>query len=318
MAKILYLRPRNVLWEMEEEVSLKPRALWFLRRLTAEYDYELVFLRGRNLPPWLERLLQSEAIRWRSLPAEDMPGTRSDEPHEAFYLLSADPADERLARLRQAHFCLMAPDTPFADWAAVFRALGPEQRTAVVERRTRETDIRIRISLDGIGHAAIHTGIGFFDHMLEQIARHGAIDLDIQVKGDLHIDEHHTIEDTALALGQALTRALGDKRGIQRYGFCLPMDEAQARIALDFGGRPWLVWQADFQREKIGEMPTEMFEHFFKSFSDAARCNLHIQATGRNEHHKIEAIFKAVARAIRMAKSHTGNQELPSTKGLLE
>lgn len=193
----------------------------------------------------------------------------------------------------------------------------PTKRVATVERHTKETQIKVQLNLDGTGKADIHTGLGFFDHMLEQIARHGGVDLQIHAKGDLHVDEHHTIEDTALALGQALREALGDKRGLMRYGFLLPMDEALAQVALDFGGRPWLVWEADFRREKVGDMPTEMFFHFFKSLSDEARCNLNISVEGDNEHHKIEAIFKGFARALRMAKSRTDSDELPSTKGVL-
>ena len=184
--------------------------------------------------------------------------------------------------------------------------------------RSKETDIKITINLDGVGKSTINTGLGFFDHMLEQVSRHGLIDMNIEVKGDLHIDEHHTIEDTALALGETFLKALGDKRGIERYGFCLPMDDCLAQAAIDFGGRPWLVWEAEFKREKIGEMPTEMFLHFFKSFSDASKSNLNIKAEGTNEHHKIEAIFKSFAKAIKMAvRKDPFNNELPSTKGML-
>jgi imidazoleglycerol-phosphate dehydratase / histidinol-phosphatase len=174
------------------------------------------------------------------------------------------------------------------------------------------------LNLDGTGKSNIRTGLGFFDHMLDQIARHGHLDLALETRGDLHIDEHHTIEDTAIALGEAFALALTDKRGLQRYGYALPMDEAEAKVLIDFGGRNWLVWEADFKREKIGEMPTEMFFHFFKSFSDGAKCNLNIQAKGENEHHKIEAIFKAFAKAIRMAvKRDPFSDQLPSTKGVL-
>ncbi len=191
-------------------------------------------------------------------------------------------------------------------------------RKLVHERNTNETKIRIELNLDGNGHAAITTGLGFFDHMLEQVARHGKIDLAISAKGDLHIDEHHTIEDVGIALGESIARALADKKGMERYGFALPMDEAEAKVLIDFGGRAWIVWNAEFKREKIGEMPTEMFFHFFKSFSDAAKCNLHIECRGENEHHKIEAIFKAFARAIRMAiKRDPFDNYLPSTKGVL-
>jgi len=191
-------------------------------------------------------------------------------------------------------------------------------RTATVQRTTKETDINIQLNLDGTGKGDNHTGIGFFDHMLDQVARHSGADLHVHVQGDLHIDEHHTIEDTALALGEAYAQALGDKRGIERYGFCLPMDDCLLQVALDFGGRPWLVWEADFKREMIGQMPTEMFFHFFKSFSDAAKCNLNIKAEGTNEHHKIEGIFKAFAKAIKMAvRRDFMNQQLPTTKGIL-
>jgi imidazoleglycerol-phosphate dehydratase/histidinol-phosphatase len=204
------------------------------------------------------------------------------------------------------------------NWAEIYELLRLHTRTSEVHRKTKETDIRIQLNLDGNGQSDIDTGIGFFDHMLDQLARHSGCDLTIKVKGDLHIDEHHTIEDTALALGTAFGKALGDKLGMERYGYCLPMDDALAQVAIDFGGRPWLVWEADFKREKIGEMPTEMFMHFFKSFSDTAKCNLNIKAEGQNEHHKIEAIFKAWARAIKMAKKRdVENMQLPSTKGTL-
>lgn len=202
------------------------------------------------------------------------------------------------------------------NWLSIHEFLQEKPRKATHRRRTKETDIEIQLNLDGTGDADIKTGLGFFDHMLEQIARHGQIDLHLYTQGDLHIDEHHTIEDTALALGETIAQALGDKRGIERYGYCLPMDDAEAHVSLDFGGRPWIVWEADFSRERIGDMPTEMFFHFFKSFSDAAKCNLHIKASGKNEHHKIEALFKAFAKAIRMAKKREGNL-LPSTKGVL-
>jgi imidazoleglycerol-phosphate dehydratase/histidinol-phosphatase len=213
-------------------------------------------------------------------------------------------------------------DSPSANfvtrsWDHIYKYLKQEARIAEVSRKTSETDIRIKLNLDGSGVADISTGIGFFDHMLEQLARHGGLDLDIRVKGDLEVDEHHTIEDTALALGTAFDRALGSRKNISRYGFLLPMDDALASAAIDFGGRPWLVWDADFNREYIGKMPTEMFSHFFKSFCDAARCNLHVKAEGANEHHKIEAIFKAWAKAIKMAVKRNNDGIIPSTKGTL-
>ena len=203
-------------------------------------------------------------------------------------------------------------------WEKITEILFAGERKAQVRRTTKETDIDIRLNIDGTGKCDISTGLGFFDHMLEQIGKHGMMDLYIHTRGDLHVDEHHTIEDTALALGECLLKALGDKRGIERYGYCLPMDDCLCQVALDFGGRPWLVWDADFHREKIGEMPTEMFLHFFKSLSDAAKMNLNIKAEGLNEHHKIEGIFKALARALKMAvKRDIHHFELPSTKGML-
>lgn len=203
-------------------------------------------------------------------------------------------------------------------WEDIYKYLKLQDRTAANSRVTNETNIEIQLNLDGTGKAQIHTGIAFFDHMLDQLARHGLVDLDIKVRGDLHIDEHHTIEDTAIALGETFAKALGNKLGVERYGYCLPMDDCLAQVALDFGGRSWLVWEAEFRREMIGQMPTEMFLHFFKSFSDAAKCNLNIKAEGVNEHHKIEAIFKAFAKAIKMAvKRDINHMILPSTKGSL-
>jgi imidazoleglycerol-phosphate dehydratase/histidinol-phosphatase len=204
------------------------------------------------------------------------------------------------------------------EWQKIYEFLKVGKRVIEHRRTTKETDIYIKIDLDGTGEAKVNTGLHFFDHMLDQIARHGSIDLEVVAKGDLHIDEHHTIEDTGIALGEAVATALGDKRGIERYGFCLPMDDCLAQAAIDFGGRNWLMWEAEFKREKVGDMPTEMFYHFFKSFTDAAKCNLNIKAEGYNEHHKIEAIFKAFAKAIKMAvRRDVNNMVLPSTKGVL-
>ena len=203
-------------------------------------------------------------------------------------------------------------------WDQIAEILYAGERTAEIRRTTKETDIHVKLNIDGTGQCDIATGIGFFDHMLEQIGKHGLFDLTIHTKGDLHVDEHHTIEDTAIALGECLLKALGDKRGIERYGFCLPMDDCLCQTALDFGGRPWLVWNAEFRRERIGEMPTEMFLHFFKSLSDAAKMNLNIKAEGQNEHHKIEGIFKSLARALKMAvRRDIHHFVLPSTKGKL-
>jgi imidazoleglycerol-phosphate dehydratase/histidinol-phosphatase len=211
----------------------------------------------------------------------------------------------------QGHCALVTPD-----WTTIYKFLTSPERKASVVRTTKETDINIDLNLDGQGKSSVTTGLAFFDHMLDQLSRHGNVDLTVKVVGDLHIDEHHTIEDTGLALGEAFQKALGNKRGIERYGFCLPMDDCLAQVAIDFGGRPWIVWEAEFKREKIGEMPTEMFHHFFKSFSDAAKCNLNIKAEGTNEHHKIEAIFKAFAKSIKMAVKKEGNL-LPTTKGII-
>jgi imidazoleglycerol-phosphate dehydratase/histidinol-phosphatase len=205
-----------------------------------------------------------------------------------------------------------------ASWDEVYQIVSRDVRTAKVVRKTAETTIRVELNLDGTGQFEIATGLGFFDHMVSQLARHSGCDLTVITEGDLMVDEHHTIEDTALALGEAFHIALGSKRGMERYGFALPMDDCMAQVLIDFGGRPWLVWDAEFHREKIGEMPTEMFLHFFKSFSDTARCNLNVKAEGSNEHHKIEAIFKALARAIKMAvKRDVFNSTLPTTKGTL-
>lgn len=204
------------------------------------------------------------------------------------------------------------------DWEKIYEFLKLKERTAEISRKTNETDIQIELNLDGTGKSDIKTGLAFFDHMLDQLARHGQMDLTIKVNGDLEVDEHHTIEDTGIALGEVFYTALGNKLGIERYGFCLPMDDCLAQVAIDFGGRNWLVWDADFKREKVGDMPTEMFHHFFKSFTDGAKANLNIKAEGTNEHHKIEAIFKAFAKAIKMSvKRDVEKMVLPSTKGML-
>ncbi|HRP32329.1 MAG TPA: bifunctional histidinol-phosphatase/imidazoleglycerol-phosphate dehydratase HisB [Agriterribacter sp.] len=226
--------------------------------------------------------------------------------------LGAEEISDKVAALQDT----IALET--TEWSKIYEFLKLGLRSVSQERNTNETKISVALNIDGSGKADISTGIGFFDHMLEQIARHGKIDLSVRTRGDLHIDEHHTIEDTGIALGEAFAKALADKRGMERYGFALPMDEADAKVLIDFGGRNWLVWNAEFNREKIGEMPTEMFHHFFKSFSDAAKCNLNIECRGDNEHHKIEAIFKAFAKAIRMAvKRDPISNYLPSTKGVL-
>ena len=228
-------------------------------------------------------------------------------------LIGGPDKEIQLATEKLGDYCVLITTS----WKAIETFLNGQTRASIVRRKTKETNIEVELNLDGSGRSKIATGIGFFDHMLEQIARHGQLDLSINVNGDLHIDEHHTIEDTALALGEALHNALGNKQGIERYGFCLPMDDALAQVAIDFGGRPWIVWEANFSRERIGDMPTEMFFHFFKSLSDAAKCNLNIKVDGQNEHHKIEAIFKAFAKALKMAIRSDGTDNLPTTKGML-
>jgi len=232
-------------------------------------------------------------------------------------ILLQKPSEDTNLKLKEAGLegiCALITDK----WDDITAFLFAGERTAVVSRKTHETDIHVEVNLDGNGKTDIETGLGFFDHMLDQIGKHAGIDLIIHTKGDLEVDEHHTVEDTAIALGEALLKALGDKRGIDRYGYCLPMDDCLCSVALDFGGRPWLVWDAEFKRERVGDVPTEMFLHFFKSLSDAARMNLNIKAEGENEHHKIEGIFKAFARSIKMAiRRDIYKYDLPSTKGLL-
>lgn len=272
----------------ENADTRKPRTGMLTKYFTAEYDLANSFVIGDRLTDVeLAKNLGSKAI---------------------FLKNDIDvPVDLK-------EFCVLQTD----DWDVVSEFLFAGERTATVERITKETDIFVALNLDGKGICDISTGLGFFDHMLEQIGKHSGIDLTIKVKGDLDIDEHHTIEDTAIALGEAVLIALGNKRGIERYGYSLPMDDCLCSVALDFGGRPWLVWDAQFNREKVGDMPTEMFLHFFKSLSDSAKMNLNIKAEGENEHHKIEGIFKALARALKMAKQRDiFNYELPSTKGML-
>ena len=236
---------------------------------------------------------------------------------QSSYVIGDRETDRQFAENIGCKFLQVSPTAPDS-WDKIAEIAYGGERKAELRRTTKETDIYVSLDLDGNGHCDIQTGLGFFDHMLEQIGKHGMIDLTIHAKGDLHVDEHHTIEDTALTLGECLLKALGDKRGIERYGYCLPMDDCLCSVALDFGGRPWLVWDAVFLREKIGDMPTEMFLHFFKSLSDAAKMNLNIKAEGGNEHHKIEGIFKALARSLKMAvRRDVYHYELPSTKGAL-
>ena len=242
------------------------------------------------------------------------------------YVIGDRATDAQLAKnlgckaiILKSRFTEGLEDVTLVDsWQQATELIYAGERVAEMHRKTKETDVYVRMNLDGKGQGKIDTGVGFFDHMLEQISKHGGIDLEVKVKGDLNVDEHHTIEDTGIVLGECLLKALGDKRGIERYGYTLPMDDCLCQVALDFGGRAWLVWDVEFKREKIGDFPTEMFLHFFKSFSDAAKMNLNIKAEGENEHHKIEGIFKAVARSIKMAiRRDIFNYELPSSKGIL-
>ena len=277
----------------ENSPNRKPRTGMLGRYLSGEYDLANSYVIGDRLTDMqLAANLGAKGIWLR--PDDD----------EARQLLTENTA--------------ISPILITDDWDRITEYLFAGERRATIRRTTKETDIFVEVNLDGHGRTEISTGLGFFDHMLDQIGKHSGIDLTVRVKGDLEVDEHHTIEDTAIALGEALLKALGDKRGIERYGYCLPMDDCLCSVALDFGGRPWLVWDAAFHREKVGDMPTEMFLHFFKSLSDAARMNLNIKAEGTNEHHKIEGIFKALARSIKMAiRRDIYRYELPSTKGSL-
>ena len=337
-----------------EKLEFYPGVFQWLSRIARELDFELVMVTNQDglgtasfpeetfwpVQHMIIRAFKNEGVEFseilidRSLPHENLPTRKPGTAmlthylHGKYNLAESFVIGDRLTDVQLAknlgckaifmgtEACEEAVITT-TSWADIYQLLKSEPRKARVVRKTSETNIEIELNLDGSGKSGISTGLGFFDHMLEQISRHGNMDLNIQVKGDLHIDEHHTIEDVAIALGEAFVKVLGSKKGIERYGFLLPMDDCLAQVAIDFGGRPWLVWEADFNREKIGEMPTEMFFHFFKSFSDNAKCNLNIKAEGNNEHHKIEAIFKAFAKAIRMAVSKTGNFSIPSTKGTL-
>lgn len=337
-----------------EKLEYYPAVFQNLAKIAQELDYELVMVTNQDglgtdsfpedtfWPAHNKMMLafENEGIKFsevlidKSFPEEKAP-TRKPETgllqqyiHGDYdlansYVIGDRLTDIQLAENLGAKGILIGEDTDSSavlvtkSWLTIYNFLKELPRTSEVHRKTNETDIKVELNLDGSGSSSLNTGIGFFDHMLEQIARHGNLDLKIAVSGDLEIDEHHTIEDVALALGEAFLIALGTKKGIERYGFLLPMDDCLAQVAIDFGGRPWLVWEADFKREFVGEMPTEMFMHFFKSFSDASKSNLNIKAEGTNEHHKIEAIFKAFAKAIKMAVSKTGSATIPSTKGTL-
>ncbi len=336
-----------------EKLEYYPGVFQGLSKIVDELDYELVMVTNQDglgtssFPedtfwPAHNKMLQafknegiefSEILIDRSFAEENAPTRKpntgllnkyifGDYDLENSYVVGDRATDIELAKNLKSKSVFIGDSNEMAtlsttNWNEIYQFLKAIPRKVEINRKTKETDIKVELNLDGSGKGSFSTGIGFFDHMLEQISKHGNIDLNIDVKGDLEIDEHHTIEDVALTLGDAFLQALGSKKGIERYGFLLPMDECLAQVAIDFGGRPWLVWEANFEREMIGEMPTEMFMHFFKSFTDAAKCNLNIKAEGENEHHKIEAIFKAFAKAIKMAKMKTENYSIPSTKGIL-
>jgi imidazoleglycerol-phosphate dehydratase / histidinol-phosphatase len=350
--KILFIRLENGIVTLDENKSTSGEwpfsflngVISGLSVLAVQTDYELVIVSGNtaaaaafsvaefaSLRKNVTSILQSENTQLNEVYCEknisekelfgkyifgnyDLPGS---------FFVAGNEADASLLETLGATSLLINSNVEggvmnhFQNWNNLVQFLANQPRTASVTRKTNETEISVQLNLDGSGGGNIHTGIGFFDHMLQQLSRHGNLDLDIKVKGDLHIDEHHTIEDTAITLGEAFYQAVGAKKGIERYGFLLPMDDCLAQAAIDFGGRAWLEWSVTFKREKIGEVPTEMFMHFFKSFCDQARCNLNIKAEGENEHHKIESVFKAFAKAIKMAVAKTGGSGIPSTKGIL-
>ena len=336
-----------------EKLEFYPGVFQWLSKIATELDYDLVMVTNQDglgtdsFPedtfwPAHNKIIQAfknegvlfqEILIDRSFPADNAP-TRKPQTGllqsyiygnydlENSFVIGDRNSDMHLAKNLKAQGIFIGGNNDEAvlsttSWVDIYNYLKYIPRKATVSRSTTETDIEISLNLDGQGYSTIDTGLGFFNHMLEQIAKHGHLDLSVDVRGDLEIDEHHTIEDVAITLGEAFSKALGSKKGIERYGFLLPMDDCLAQVAIDFGGRPWLVWDATFNREKIGEMPTEMFMHFFKSFSDASKCNLNIKVEGDNEHHKIESIFKAFAKAMHMAIRKTNYFSIPSTKGTI-
>lgn len=350
----LIIEPEDEQIDSLEKLEFYPSVFQYLSRIAGELDYELVMVSNQDglgtssFPedtfwPAQDKILKafenegvvfSDILIDRSFPKDNLPtrkpGTamlthylKGDYDLENSFVIGDRQTDVQLAENMGCKSILLSNTSDSnatlatTEWEEIYRFLKSQPREGSVFRKTSETDISVKLNIDGKGKSEISTGLGFFNHMLEQIARHANVDLKIIVKGDLHIDEHHTIEDVGIALGDAFLQALGKKNGIERYGFMLPMDDCLAQVAIDFGGRPWLMWEVDFKREFIGDMPTEMFMHFFKSFSDNAKCNLNIKAEGENEHHKIEAIFKAFARAIKMAVKKGAGTGIPSTKGTL-
>lgn len=346
MKKFLFIdRDGTIIAEPPDEqvdsfnkLAFLPGVFTWLGRIARELDFELIMVTNQDglgtssfpeedfwpVQNFVTRTLENEGIYFKevlidsSFPRENKdtrkPGTGLLREYLQYDLSSSYVIGDRDSDMELA-INLGCKSILISDWKTVYTTLA--ERKIKHQRSTNETKINIELNLDGKGNSSIKTGLAFFDHMLDQLAKHSDIDLFLVTEGDLHVDEHHTIEDTAITLGEAFAMALGNKAGIERYGFCLPMDDALAQVALDFGGRPWVVWEAQFKREKIGDMPTEMFPHFFKSFCDGARCNLNIKAEGTNEHHKIEAIFKAMARSIKMAITKNENNLLPTTKGVL-
>ena len=355
MKKVLFIdRDGTIIVEPEDEqvdtvgkFRFLPKAISSLAFIRQHTDYDLVMVTNQDglgtpaypqdvfdqLQSLMLETLKGEGVEFdaihidKSFPEDNLPTRKpgigmltqylnGDYDLQNSYVIGDRQTDAQLATNLGCKSLIIGTDVD--GWEKITEIVYAGQRTAEVVRTTKETDISIKVNLDGTGKSNISTGLGFFDHMLEQISKHGNIDLDIHVTGDLNVDEHHTIEDTGIALGECVLKALGDKRGIQRYGYLLPMDDCLCQVALDFGGRAWLVWDAEFRREKVGDMPTEMFLHFFKSFSDAAKMNLNIKAEGDNEHHKIEGIFKALGKSIKMAtRRDIHNFQLPSSKGIL-
>lgn len=355
MKKVLFIdRDGTIIVEPEDEqvdtvgkFRFLPKAISSLAFIRQHTDYELIMVTNQDglgtpaypqdvfdqLQSLMLETLKGEGVEFyaihidKSFPEDNLPTRKpgigmltqylnGDYDLQNSYVIGDRQTDAQLATNLGCKSLIIGTDVD--GWEKITEIVYAGQRTAEVVRTTKETDISIKVNLDGTGKSNISTGLGFFDHMLEQISKHGNIDLDIHVTGDLNVDEHHTIEDTGIALGECVLKALGDKRGIQRYGYLLPMDDCLCQVALDFGGRAWLVWDAEFRREKVGDMPTEMFLHFFKSFSDAAKMNLNIKAEGDDEHHKIEGIFKALGKSIKMAtRRDIHNFQLPSSKGIL-
>lgn len=351
----IIIEPEDEQIDSLEKLEFYPKAISTLRKIALELDYELVMVTNQDglgtdsfpeetFHPAHNKMLttlKNEGIIFsnividKSFPEDNLPtrkpGTAllqnyltGDYDLKNSYVIGDRDSDIQLAKNLGAKSIFINSETnsdavlTTLDWDEIFKEIQNENRTAIIERKTKETEINIELNLDGKGIHSIKTGLDFFDHMLAQLAQHSLCDLNINVNGDLEVDEHHTIEDTAIALGEAFLKALGNKKKIERYGFMLPMDDVIATAAIDFSGRSWLQWKAKFKREYVGDMPTEMFYHFFKSFSDAAKCNLYIKAKGANEHHKIEAIFKALGRSIKQAVSKSSsNPDVPSTKGII-